>query len=105
LSVERPRRVVRFARLSDRRGKAGSIRPHQTPFRTALYGSRLTGVIESIRFVRWRTDRAGASSAEHGHRAPVDTSVVGLASSWAVLRALPAWDGPTLAGQAPPLLG
>ena len=63
------------------------------------------GAVEPIWFLRWRTDRAGASSAEQGHRAPVDTSVVGPASSWAVLSALPAWDGPTLAGQAAPLLG
>ena len=97
--------MVRLARLIHRRGKADSIRPHQTLFRTALYGSRLTGAVEPIRFLRWRTDRAGASSAEQGHRAPVDTSVVGLASSLAVLSALPAWDGPTLAGQAAPLLG
>ena len=58
--------MERFARLIDRRGKVDSIRPHQTLFRTALYGSRLTGAIESIRFFRWRTDRAGASSPEQG---------------------------------------
>jgi uncharacterized protein (TIGR02246 family) len=34
-----------------RRGKADSIRSHETLFRTVLYGSRLTGAVESIRFV------------------------------------------------------
>jgi hypothetical protein len=58
--------VVRFARLIDRRGKADSIRPHQTPFRTALYGSRLTGAIESIRFFRWRTDEPAQAALSMG---------------------------------------
>jgi uncharacterized protein (TIGR02246 family) len=34
-----------------RRSKADSIRSHENLFRTVLYGSRLTGAIESIRFV------------------------------------------------------
>jgi uncharacterized protein (TIGR02246 family) len=34
-----------------RRNKADSIRSHQNLFRTVLYGSRLTGEVESIRFV------------------------------------------------------
>jgi uncharacterized protein (TIGR02246 family) len=34
-----------------RRGKADSIRSHQNLFRTVLYGSRLTGQVESVRFV------------------------------------------------------
>ena len=34
-----------------RRGKADSIRSHENLFRTVLYGSRLTGAVESIRFV------------------------------------------------------
>ena len=34
-----------------RRGKADSIRSHENLFRTVLYGSRLAGEIESIRFV------------------------------------------------------
>jgi uncharacterized protein (TIGR02246 family) len=34
-----------------RRNKADSIRSHQNRFRTVLYGSRLTGEVESIRFV------------------------------------------------------
>jgi uncharacterized protein (TIGR02246 family) len=34
-----------------RRGKADSIRSHENLFRTVLYGSRLTGEVESIRFV------------------------------------------------------
>jgi uncharacterized protein (TIGR02246 family) len=34
-----------------RRSKADSIRSHQNLFRTVLYGSRLTGQVESIRFV------------------------------------------------------
>jgi uncharacterized protein (TIGR02246 family) len=34
-----------------RRGKADSIASHENLFRTVLYGSRLTGQVESIRFV------------------------------------------------------
>jgi uncharacterized protein (TIGR02246 family) len=34
-----------------RRSKADSIRSHENLFRTVLYGSRLTGEVESIRFV------------------------------------------------------
>jgi uncharacterized protein (TIGR02246 family) len=34
-----------------RRNKADSIRSHQNLFRTVLYGSRLTGEVESIRYV------------------------------------------------------
>jgi uncharacterized protein (TIGR02246 family) len=34
-----------------RRGKADSIRSHENLFRTVLYGSRLTGQVESVRFV------------------------------------------------------
>src|SRR5215218_3396131 len=34
-----------------RRGKADSIASHQNLFRTVLYGSRLTGQVESIRLV------------------------------------------------------
>jgi uncharacterized protein (TIGR02246 family) len=42
-----------------RRSKADSIRSHENLFRTVLYGSRLTGAVESVRFVtptwRWCT--------------------------------------------------
>jgi uncharacterized protein (TIGR02246 family) len=34
-----------------RRSKADSIRSHENLFRTVLYGSRLTGQVESVRFV------------------------------------------------------
>jgi uncharacterized protein (TIGR02246 family) len=34
-----------------RRNKADSIRSHQNLFRTVLYGSRLTGQVESVRFL------------------------------------------------------
>jgi uncharacterized protein (TIGR02246 family) len=34
-----------------RRSKADSIRSHENLFRTVLYGSRLTGEVESVRFV------------------------------------------------------
>jgi len=34
-----------------RRTKADSIRSHENLFRTVLYGSRLTGAVESIRFI------------------------------------------------------
>jgi uncharacterized protein (TIGR02246 family) len=34
-----------------RRSKADSIRSHENLFRTVLYGSRLTGAVEAIRFV------------------------------------------------------
>ena len=34
-----------------RRSKADSIRSHENLFRTVLYGSRLTGEVESIRFI------------------------------------------------------
>ena len=34
-----------------RRNKADSIRSHENLFRTVLYGSRLTGEVESVRFV------------------------------------------------------
>jgi uncharacterized protein (TIGR02246 family) len=34
-----------------RRNKADSIASHENLFRTVLYGSRLTGAVESIRFV------------------------------------------------------
>jgi uncharacterized protein (TIGR02246 family) len=34
-----------------RRGKADSISSHRNLFRTVLYGSRLVGAVESVRFV------------------------------------------------------
>ena len=78
-----------------RRTKADSIRSHENLFRTVLYGSRLTGQVESVRFLTPDVAVVHLTRVGGGGLAPADASASAVAPDhgW--------WCGATDAGRSP----